>query len=35
MSRGFKWIRNGALFLVIAAFVFLYGPGAGNVDRAW
>ena len=31
MSRGFKWIRNGALFLVIAAFVFLYGPGAGNV----
>ena len=31
MSRGYKWIRNGALFLVIAAFVFLYGPGAGNV----
>ncbi len=31
MSRGLKWIRNGALFLVIAAFVFLYGPGAGNV----
>lgn len=33
MSRGFKWIRNGALFLVIAAFVFLYGPGAGNVGQ--
>ena len=31
MSRGFRWIRNGALFLVIAAVVFLYGPGAGNV----
>ncbi len=31
MSRGLKWIRNGALFLVIAAFVLLYGPGQGGV----
>ncbi len=31
MSRGFKWIRNAALTLVIAAFVLLYGPGQGGV----
>ncbi len=31
MSRGLKWIRNGVLFLVIAAFVFFYGQGTGNV----
>jgi peptidyl-prolyl cis-trans isomerase D len=33
MSRGFKWIRNGALVLVIAAFVLLYGPGQGGVGQ--
>lgn len=31
MSRGFKWIRNGALILVILAFVLLYGPGQSGV----
>lgn len=30
MSRGLKWIRNGVLGLVIAAFVLLYGQGQGG-----
>lgn len=31
MSRGLRWIRNGVLLLVIAAFVLLYGQGQGGV----
>ncbi len=31
MRRALRWIRNGVLLLVIAAFVLLYGQGQGGV----